>query len=127
MASLIEKETGVPGERPLVAGVFYNRLKAGVRLQCDPTVIYAALIAGRYRGKIFQSNLESRSPYNTYTHTSLPPGPIANPGRASLEAALAPAPSRYMYFVANGANGHRFSVTLGEHQRNVTAYRRSRK
>jgi len=127
MASLVEKETGAPGERPLVASVFYNRLNKGMRLQCDPTVIYAALLAGRYRGRILQSDLASKSPYNTYTQASLPPGPIANPGRASLEAALAPVPSRYMYFVGNGVNGHRFSVTLGEHQRNVTAYRRSQK
>lgn len=127
MASLVEKETGVTAERPLVASVFYNRLQTGMRLQCDPTVIYAALLDGHYRGAIYQSDLESDSPYNTYTHTGLPPGPIANPGRAALEAAMAPASTKYMYFVANGDNGHHFSATLEEHFRNVTAYRRNQK
>ncbi len=127
MASLVEKETGVTPERPLVASVFYNRLQAGMRLQCDPTVIYAVLLEGRYRGAIYQSDLESDSPYNTYTHAGLPPGPIANPGRAALEAAMAPASTKYMYFVADGDSGHHFSATLEEHSRNVALYRRSQK
>jgi UPF0755 protein len=126
MASLVEKETGTPAERPLVAGVFYNRLRAGMRLQCDPSVIYAALRTGRYRGSIFRSDLQFTSPYNTYTHAGLPPGPIASPGRASLQAALAPASTRYMYFVSNGQNGHRFSATLQEHSRNVATYRKGK-
>ncbi len=126
MASLIEKETGVPGERPLVASVFYNRQQAGLPLQCDPTVIYAALLAGRYRGTIYQSDLEYESPYNTYRHGGLPPGPIANPGRPSLEAAMAPASTSYLYFVSNGQNAHRFSTNLQEHARAVSEYRRNK-
>lgn len=125
MASLVEKETGVPGERPLVASVFYNRLAANMPLQCDPTVIYAAMLDGRYRGAIHQSDLAFDSGYNTYLHAGLPPGPIANPGRKSLEAAMTPAPGNYLYFVANGQSGHRFSATLKEHAGNVAAYRRS--
>ena len=124
MASLIEKETGLPGERPLVAGVFYNRQQAGWPLQCDATVIYAALVAGRYRGTIYQRDLEYHSPYNTYRRRGLPPGPIANPGRASLEAAMAPTVTDYLYFVSDGHNGHRFSTKLQDHARAVTRYRR---
>ncbi len=124
LASLIEKETGLPEERPLVAGVFYNRWNAKLPLQCDPTVVYAALLAGRYRGALFQSDLTDNSPYNTYLWRGLPPGPIANPGRASLEAALAPASTPYLYFVSDGESGHRFSTTLGEHTRAVEQYRR---
>ena len=124
LASLVEKETGVPEERRLVAGVFYNRLKAGVPLQCDPTVVYAALVAGRYRGAIFQSDLKFNSPYNTYRRRGLPPGPIANPGRAALEAAMAPAATDYMYFVSNAESGHVFSTSLRDHSRAVAEYRR---
>lgn len=125
LASLIEKETRVPDERPLVAGVFYNRLGANLPLQCDPTVIYAALLAGRYRGAIYQGDLSFRSPYNTYLARGLPPGPIANPGRSSLEAAMAPAATDYLYFVSNGQGGHRFSSSLAEHSRAVSEYRRA--
>ncbi len=124
MASLVEKETGVASERPLVAGVYYNRLAADLPLQCDPTVVYAALLEGHYRGTIYQSDLGRASPYNTYLNRGLPPGPIANPGRASLEAALEPAQTDYLYFVSDARGGHVFSRTLAEHQRHVEAYRR---
>ena len=124
LASLIEKETSVDAERELISAVFQNRLKKGMLLQCDPTVIYAAQLKGNYRGAIFQSDLESNSPYNTYRHPGLPPGPIANPGKRSLEAALSPAQSDYLYFVADNRGGHVFSRTLAEHQRAVAAYRK---
>jgi UPF0755 protein len=124
LASLIEKETSIDSERDLVSAVFQNRLKKGMLLQCDPTVIYAAQLRGNYRGKIFQSDLESNSPYNTYRHPGLPPGPIANPGKRSLEAALSPVLSDYLYFVADNRGGHVFSKTLAEHQRAVLAYRK---
>jgi len=124
LASLIEKETNVDAERELISAVFQNRLKKGMLLQCDPTVIYAAQLKGNYRGAIFQSDLESNSPYNTYRHPGLPPGPIANPGKRSLEAALSPAQSDYLYFVADNRGGHVFSRTLAEHQRAVSAYRK---
>jgi len=125
MASLVEKETGVAAERPLVASVFYNRLAIGMPLQCDPTVVYAAILAGRYRGTIYRSDLAFDSPYNTYKHPGLPPGPIANPGRASLEAAMAPATTSYLFFVSDGNGTHRFSTTMAEHDRAVAEYRRS--
>ncbi|MBI4460099.1 MAG: endolytic transglycosylase MltG [Acidobacteria bacterium] len=125
MASLAEKETGLPEERPLVAAVFYNRLQRGVPLQCDPTVIYAAILEHRYDGTIRQSNLNSPSPYNTYVHRGLPPGPIANPGKSALEAALHPAAGDYLYFVARPDGGHTFSRTLAEHSRAVGIYRKS--
>ncbi len=124
LASLVEKETDVPEERPLVAGVYHNRLKANLALQCDPTVVYAALLDGRYRGTIYQSDLTHDSPYNTYVRRGLPPGPIASPGRASLEAAMAPAATDYMYFVSTAERGHRFSKTGEEHARAVAEYRR---
>jgi peptidoglycan lytic transglycosylase G len=124
LASLIEKETSIDTERELISAVFQNRLKKGMLLQCDPTVIYAAQLKGNYRGKIFQSDLESDSPYNTYRHLGLPPGPIANPGKRSLEAALTPAQTDYLYFVADNQGGHVFSKTLEEHQRAVAAYRK---
>ncbi len=124
MASLIEKETAVDEERPLVAAVFYNRLKRKMPLQCDPTVIYAAKLKGDYRGKIFQSDLDLDSPYNTYIRLGLPPAPIANPGIRSIEAALAPADVDYLYFVSNNNGGHVFSKTLEEHQKAVSSYRK---
>lgn len=124
LASLIEKETAVPQERALIAGVFTNRLARGMMLQCDPTVIYAALLAGRYTGAIRRDDLLARSPYNTYTSAGLPPGPIANPGRAALVAAAHPAATPYLYFVSNGAGAHNFARTLAEQQRNVAQYRR---
>lgn len=127
LASIIEKETQVPAERPLVASVFQNRLEKNVVLAADPTVIYAALLNDRYDGVINQSDLQFDSAYNTYRYAGLPPGPIANPGRASLEAAMHPAETRYFYFVSDGQGAHRFAQTEAEHQRNVAAYRRSRR
>jgi UPF0755 protein len=125
LASLVEKETAVAGERPIVASVYANRLKLGMPLDCDPTTIYAALLEGRYRGTIYRSDLDSPSPYNTYRHAGLPPGPIANPGLAALKAALAPADTTYLYFVAkaDGSGGHQFSENIDEHNRAVEQYR----
>ena len=125
LASLVEKEVSQGSERPLVAGVFVNRLAQGIPLATDPSVIYAALLEGSYRGAIYASDLESASPYNTYRHAGLPPGPIANPGVAALKAALAPARTDYLYFVADAEGHSRFSATLKEHTQQVEAYRRA--
>ena len=127
LASLIEKETAVPQERPFVAAVFTNRLRLSVPLQCDPTTVYAALLENRYRGIIHKSDLASANPYNTYAHLGLPPGPIANPGATSLKAALHPADVTYLYFVAkaDGSGSHHFSSTLNEHEKAVLAYRKT--
>ena len=125
MASMVEQETANEEERQLVASVFYNRLRLGIPLQCDPTVIYAAILDHTYDGKIHQSQLASSSPYNTYTHSGLPPGPIANPGKASLLAALHPASSKFLYFVANPEGNHTFSKNLPAHNLAVSLYRRS--
>ena len=125
MASIVEKETAVPEERPLVAGVFYNRLAQHMALDTDPTVIYAALLANRYRGTIYASDLKYSSPYNTYRNQGLPPGPIANPGKDSLLAAMHPTHTDYLYFVSDNQGHHRFSKSLEEHQRNVAEYRRA--
>jgi UPF0755 protein len=127
MASLVEKETPVASDRALVASVLANRLKQSMPLMTDPTVIYAAMLENRYRGTIYQSDLHSKSDYNTYQHAGLPPGPICSPGIASLQAAMHPANTNYLYFVADAAAaGHsRFAATLEEHQRNVHAYRRA--
>jgi UPF0755 protein len=124
LASLVERETPKKEERPLVAGVFENRLRKDMMLQCDPTVIYALEQEGRYNGMLTGADLHLNSPYNTYEHTGLPPGPIGNPGEASLRAALQPAQTNFLYFVANTQGGHFFSATLEEHNRNVTKYRR---
>lgn len=128
LASLVEKETAVPAERPLIASVFQNRLRRNMALQCDPTVVYAALRENKYRGAIYRSDLASNDPYNTYEHLGLPPGPIANPGAVSLTGALHPAETDYLYFVAKpGSVGqHTFSATLTEHQMAVKAYRGGR-
>ena len=123
LASLVEKEVGVATERPLVAGVFRNRLARGMPLETDPAVIYAALLEGRYRGTIYRSDLQSPSAYNTYRHPGLPPGPICNPGLASLRAALAPAQTPFLYFVADAQGHTRFSITRKEHEDQVAAYR----
>jgi UPF0755 protein len=123
LASLVERETPNPQERPLVAGVFYNRLHLGYALQCDPTVQYALDLAGRPEKQIQAADLRVDSPYNTYEHRGLPPGPIANPGEASLRAAFDPAPTDFLYFVANDDGGHFFSKTLAEHNQNVARYR----
>jgi UPF0755 protein len=127
MASLVEKEVHVDAERPEVASVFENRLAAGMPLQTDPAVIYASLLRGTWRGVIHESELKSDSEYNTYTHAGLPPGPICNPGVAALEAAMHPAKTDYLYFVADPKGGTtRFAKTLEEHQANVAAYRAAR-
>ena len=123
LASLVERETPDREERPLVAGVFYNRLRKRVPLQCDPTVQYALALEGQLVKDVKPKDLKVDSPYNTYTHTGLPPGPIANPGEASLRAALAPEVTDYLYFVANDKGGHFFAKTLAEHDRNVKRLR----
>ena len=127
LASLVEKETGLAAERPLVAGVFTNRLRLNMPLQCDPTTVYAALLDSRYNGVIHKSDLASTNPYNTYAHSGLPPGPIANPGAPSLKAALHPSAESYLYFVAraDGSGGHHFSATLTEHEKAVAAFRKA--
>jgi UPF0755 protein len=122
LASIVEKETGNKDERPLVAAVYSNRLKLGMGLQCDPTVIYALDRAGLYKGNLTRENLQYDSPYNTYRYAGLPPGPIASPGRASLEAAAHPADVPYLYFVSRNDGSHAFSATLEEHNRNVQKY-----
>jgi UPF0755 protein len=122
LASLVEKETGKPEERELVAAVYANRLKIGMGLQCDPTVIYALERAGLYNGNLTRENLRFDSPYNTYRYAGLPPGPIAAPGRASLEAAANPADVPYLYFVSRNDGSHVFSTSLEEHNRNVYEY-----
>ncbi len=124
LASLVERETPRPEERPMVASVFDNRLKKRMRLQCDPTVIYGLERMGLYKGSLSGRDLTFDSPYNTYEHYGLPPGPIGNPGEASLRAALHPAETSFLYFVANTQGGHFFSSTLAEHNRNVLKYRR---
>ena len=123
MASIIEKETAVPEERPLVASVYYNRLAKNMALQADPSVIYAQLLDGTYGGALHHSDMRFKSLYNTYTHAGLPPGPIGNPGRTSLEAAMRPANTNYYYFVSDGNGHHRFSHSLEEHNQNVARLR----
>lgn len=123
LASLVEKETPDPAERPVVAGVFTRRLEKGMFLQCDPTVIYAARLADHPIGIIRESDLTFDSPFNTYRHGGLPPGPIANPGESSLRAAFHPADGDELYFVSNNHGGHVFSRALAEHQRNVARYK----
>jgi len=127
LASLVEKETAVARERPIVASVYANRLRIGMPLDCDPTTIYAALLDERYRGTIYRSDLDSENPYNTYRHAGLPPGPIANPGVDALKAALEPAETKYIYFVAkaDGSGGHQFSETIADHEAAVQKYRRA--
>jgi UPF0755 protein len=125
LASIIEKETAVADERPLVASVYYNRMEKRIPLQADPSVIYAELLEGKYSGTLHHADMDLKSEYNTYRHAGLPPGPIGNPGRTSLEAAMHPATTDYFYFVSNGNGHHRFAHTLEEHNRNVAAYRRA--
>jgi len=119
IASLVEKETAAPEERAIVSAVYQNRLRIKMGLQCDPTVIYALLLAGRWNGNLTRENLRIDSPYNTYRYAGLPPGPIAAPGRASLEAAVRPADVPYLYFVSRNDGTHAFASTLAEHNRNV--------
>ncbi len=122
VASLVEKETGRDDERPVVASVYWNRLRVGMGLQCDPTVIYALARAGRWTGNLTRQDLQFDSPYNTYRYAGLPPGPIAAPGRASLAAALAPADTPYLYFVSRNDGSHAFARTLTEHNANVRRF-----
>lgn len=125
LASIVEKETGRAEERPLVAAVYANRLKIGMGLQCDPTVIYALEKAGRFNGNLTRDDLHNYdSPYNTYRYQGLPPGPIAAPGRASLEAAANPANAPYLYFVSRNDGSHAFAATLDEHNRNVFEFQK---
>lgn len=119
LASLVEKETAIAGERPMVAAVYWNRRKLKMPMQADPTVIYAMQRAGNYSGNIRKEDLQMDSPYNTYRYPGLPPGPIAAPGKASLEAAVNPAPVDYLYFVSRNDGSHVFAKTLDEHNRNV--------
>jgi UPF0755 protein len=127
LASIVEKETAAADERPEVASVYSNRLAKNMALAADPTVVYAAELKGDYRGAIYQSDLQSNSPYNTYKFAGLPPGPIANPGAASLQAAMHPAQTAYLFFVAagDGSGRHHFSANFEQHERNVIAYRRA--
>lgn len=125
LASLVERETGVNRERPIVASVFANRLSQGMPLATDPSVIYAALLENRYGGRIYASDLQSDSSYNTYRHSGLTPGPICNPGTASLKAAMRPAQTEYLYFVSDGKGHSVFSKSLEEHAKGVEAYRQT--
>ncbi len=130
LASLIERETAVDADRPLIASVFENRLAKNLPLNTDPAVIYGLELTGQWRGVIHQSDLTRNTPYNTYLHSGLPPGPVANPGIPSLRAAMNPAKTNYLYFVAAGtdAQGHSlFAATLDEHNRNVAGYRLAQK
>jgi len=124
LASMVEREARLPAERPMVASVFSNRLRIGMKLDCDPTTVYAALLENRYRGTIYRSDLANESPWNTYRHAGLPPGPIANPGLSSIEAALAPRETPFLYFVAraDGSGGHTFSESLVQHEAAVAHY-----
>ncbi len=125
MASIIEKETAVAEERPMVASVYYNRLAKNIALDADPSIIYAELLAGTYQGALHHADMQFDSPYNTYRHPGLPPGPIGNPGKSALEAAMHPAQSDYYYFVADAQGHHRFAHTIEEHNKNVVAYRQA--
>jgi UPF0755 protein len=124
MASIVEKETAAPAERPMVASVYYNRLEKKIRLDADPSLIYAKLLDGTYDGGLHHGDTETVSAYNTYRHLGLPPGPVANPGRSALEAAIHPATSDFYYFVSDGNGHHRFAHSLEEHNRNVAALRK---
>jgi UPF0755 protein len=125
LASLVEKEGKLAEERPKIAQVFQKRLRIGMKLDCDPTTIYAALLENRYRGVIHKSDLENGHPYNTYRHAGLPPGPIANPGLASIQAVLRPAETEYLFFVKrpDASGGHAFSETMAAHEANAAKFR----
>ena len=125
LASMVEKESKVPQDRPMVSAVFNNRLRLGMKLDCDPTTIYAAILENRYRGTIYRSDLSSQHAYNTYQHAGLPPGPIANPGVQSIEAALHPADSEALYFVLrpDGSGAHQFSNNIADQNAAAARYR----
>ncbi len=128
LASIVEKETGIAAERPLIAGVFVNRLKKRMRLQSDPTVVYGITLGQAPLGRgLRRKDLQTPSAYNTYQIDGLPPGPIANPGRAAIEAVLNPSATDYLYFVADGSGGHAFAKTLDAHNRNVAKWRKIKK
>jgi len=126
LASLIEKETSVSAEMKLVSAVFHNRLRIGMKLDCDPTIIYALKEKGLYNGNLTKKDMALDSPYNTYRYPGLPPGPICNPGRAALEAALYPAEEAYLYFVSRNDGSHYFSRTFVEHQNAVRRFQKKR-
>ncbi len=125
LASIIEKETAAPEERPLVASVYSNRMQRHGLLQADPSVIYAELLQGSYSGALHHADMQFDSAYNTYTHAGLPPGPIGNPGKTSLEAAMHPASTDYLYFVSNGNRPSPLRSQFEEHNKNVVAYRKA--
>ncbi len=126
LASIVEKESALAREGPLVASVYLNRLRRGMRLQADPTIVYAMKQAGKWRGALYRSDYDYESPYNTYLHEGLPPGPICNPGRAALSAAVYPARTDYLYFVVDDTGGHIFSRTFEEHRNAIATARQSR-
>ena len=124
LASLIEKETALPGERRLVSAVFHNRLRLGMKLDCDPTVSYGLTLLGSFEGRLRTKDLRTDTPYNTYMHAGLPPGPICSPGRVSLEAALEPADADFLYFVSRNDGSHEFNRSFADHSRAVRKYQR---
>jgi UPF0755 protein len=126
LASLIEKESSVAEENRLVSSVFHNRLRIGMRLDCDPTIIYALKEKGLFDGNLTKKDMSLDSPYNTYRYPGLPPGPICNPGREAIEAALYPAEEPYLYFVSKNDGSHQFSRTFAEHQNAVRRYQKKR-
>jgi UPF0755 protein len=126
LASIVQKETALPREGTIIAGIYWNRLRRGMRLQADPTVTYALQAAGRWTGTLYRSDYGFESDYNTYLHAGLPPGPICNPGLAALRSASEPAATDFLYFVADGTGGHRFSKTFEEHRDAIAATRRQR-
>ncbi len=124
LASLVEKETSIPVERPLISAVFHNRLRLRMKLDCDPTIIYALKLRGTFNGNLSKKDMALDSPYNTYLHAGLPPGPICNPGKGSLEAALFPSDEGYLYFVSRNDGSHYFSRTFAEHQAAVRRFQK---
>jgi UPF0755 protein len=127
LASLVEKETSVAEEKKLVSAVFHNRLQRGMKLDCDPTIIYVLKQEGRFTGRLRYKDLKLDTPYNTYLYRGLPPSPICNPGRASLQAALYPPDEDFLYFVSKNDGSHHFSRTFKEHQRAVLIYQKRRR
>jgi len=127
LASLVEKESAVAEEKRLISAVFHNRLRLGMKLDCDPTIIYALKQEGKYQDRLRKKDMSLDSPYNTYLHTGLPPGPICNPGLEAIDAALSPAPENFLYFVAKDDGSHYFSRTFAEHQNAVRRYQLGRR